>query len=166
MAFSKVGPVLIIVGLLCLPAPVYIGAVVDATTSEETTTVYEATVIGDTEPPSDSETAGNGTREPVAYENLSADERDRVDRIIQSSVNASGSDTGCSLPDDRSALERVPMVLERNGTLYEIEHSDEVESRLPGVANYGLLVTFVGFVAVLAGIVKTLEEAIESGRRG
>jgi len=165
MAFSKVGPVLIIVGLLCLPAPVYIGAVADATTSNEATTIYEATVIENPRSISDSETTATETRDPVAYQNLSADEQDRVDRIIQSSVNASGSETGCSLPDDRSAFERVPMVLEKNGTLYSIEQAEEAESRLPGVANYGLLVTFVGIVATLAGIVKTLEEAIEAGRR-
>jgi len=165
MAFSKVGPVLIVVGLLCLPAPVYIGAVVDATTSNETTTIYEATVIESPASASGSETAANDTREPVAYENLSTGDQDRVDRVIQSSVNASDSEAGCSLPDDRSAFERVPMVVEKNGTRYAIEQSEEAESRLPGVANYGLPVTFIGFVAVLAGIVKTLEEAIEAGRR-
>jgi len=162
MAFSKIGPVLIIVGLLCLPAPVYIGVVADATTSDGTTTVYEATVIGD----SDSQTVTDDSREPVAYRNLSADDQDRVDRIIQSSMNTSDSDTGCSLPEDRSAFERVPMVLEKGGTLYAIEEAHEAESRLPGVANYGLVVTFVGIVAVLAGVVKTLEEAIAIGRHG
>jgi len=60
----------------------------------------------------------------------------------------------------------VPMVLEKGGTLYAIEEAHEAESRLPGVANYGLVVTFVGIVAVLAGVVKTLEEAIAIGRHG
>jgi hypothetical protein len=84
----------------------------------------------------------------VQYGDLSTGEQETVDRIIDSA-----DDSGYRPRVDEPFVDRLPALVEKDGTVYSLHVSGHVDDFGPGFSGFvvGLLVAGVGVVLLLAG---------------
>jgi hypothetical protein len=86
----------------------------------------------------------------VQYSDLSTDEQETVDRFIG---NSSTDDSGYRPHVDEPFVDRLPALVEKDGTVYSLHVSGHVDDFGPGFSGFvvGILVAGVGVVLLLAG---------------
>lgn len=87
----------------------------------------------------------------VSYAALSPDERRTVDRIVDNSSD----DYGYRPRTDEAFVDRLPALVERDGTLYSVHSDSHVDDFGPGFGGFlvGLAVAAAGAVLLVAGAV-------------